>query len=112
MRIAFIATQSQSTWAGSEELWWRTALLALERGHEVAVVSYRWPEAPPKIRELRRRGALHLQLARPDTWQRSACRRWLHKLEFERYRVWGALAAWKPAAVCVSQGGTYDVYQD
>src|SRR5262249_35702299 len=62
------------------------------------------------IRELQERGALLLQLARPGEWQQSALLRWLHKLEFERFRVWGALASWKPDVVCVSQGGTYDVF--
>ena len=110
MKIAFIATQSESTWAGSEELWWQTARLALARGHQVAVVSFRWPEVPPKIRELQERGALLLQLARLSEWRQSAVLRWLHKLEFERFRVWGPLASWRPDAVCVSQGGTYDVF--
>ena len=39
MKIAFIATQRESTWAGGEELWWETARLALERGHQVAVAA-------------------------------------------------------------------------
>ena len=110
MKIAFFATRpSQSTWAGSEELWSRTARLALARGHEVAVVSFRAPEVPPKFRELQERGAMLLQLARPEEWQRSRLRRWLHKLEFERFRIWGALASWRPDVVCASQGGTYDM---
>lgn len=109
MKIAFFATQWCSTWAGSEELWCRTARLALARGHEVAVVSFRAPEVPPKLRELRERGALLLPLARPQEWKRSRFRRWLHKLEFERFRVWGALASWRPDVVCASQGGTYDM---
>jgi L-malate glycosyltransferase len=109
MKIAFMATQWQSTWAGSEELWYRTARLAQTRGHEVAVVCFRAPEVPPKIRELREHGALLLQLARPHEWRGSPLRRWLHKLEFERFRVWGALASWRPDVICVSQGGTYDV---
>jgi glycosyltransferase involved in cell wall biosynthesis len=109
VKIAFFATMSVSPWGGSEELWFRTAQLALERGHQVAVVSFRWPAVPPKMRELQQRGAWLLSLARVQDWQHSAFRRWLHKLEFERFRVWGALASWKPDAVCVSQGGTYDM---
>ena len=85
MKIAFVATQWQSHWAGSEELWWKTARHALESGHEVAVVNFRWPEPHPKIRELRDRGALHLQLARPDDRKRSAMSRWRRKLEFDLY---------------------------
>jgi glycosyltransferase involved in cell wall biosynthesis len=112
MKIVFFSTMStraDTPWGGSEELWGRTARLALERGHQVAIVKYRWPEVPPKIRELQERGARLLQLVRPQTWQHGRSLRWRLRWKLERSRVCGALASWKPDVVCYSQGGTFDM---
>jgi hypothetical protein len=101
--------RDDTPWGGSEELWARTARLALERGHEVAIVKYRWPEVPPKIRELQERGAWLLQLVRPQSWQRGRSLRWRLRWKLDRSRVCAALASWKPDVVCYSQGGTLDI---
>jgi L-malate glycosyltransferase len=110
MKIAFFSTMaSESPWGGSEELWCRTARLTLERRHQVAVVNFRWPEIPQKIRDLQERGALLLRLPHP---QDAAHARDLHsrlKRKWERFRVWKSLASWKPDAVCVSLAGTFDM---
>jgi glycosyltransferase involved in cell wall biosynthesis len=109
MKIAFFSINSGGPWGGSEELWCRTARLALERGHQVAVVNFRWPEPHPKIRELRERGAWLLQLARLQDLEHDRSLRWRLQLKLERFRVWNALAAWKPDVVCVSHGSTFDI---
>lgn len=56
MRLAFLSICGMP-WGGSEELWSSTALEALAKGHEVLVSVYGWPETPPRIRELRDKGA-------------------------------------------------------
>jgi glycosyltransferase involved in cell wall biosynthesis len=109
MRIAFFSSMmAEAPWGGSEELWCRTARLALERGHQVAVLKFRWPEIPPKIRELQERGAWLRQLARLN-WERGRSLHWRLTEKLERFRVCGALASWKPDVVCVSQGGAFDM---
>jgi L-malate glycosyltransferase len=72
-------------------------------------VKFRWPEIPPQIRELQERGAGLLQLPRFPDWQYARSLRWRLKWKLERFRVWGALASWKPDGVCVSQMGPYDL---
>ena len=58
MKICFISTMyCNHPWGGSEELWSRTARLALERGHQIALVTHRWPEIPEKILDLVEGGA-------------------------------------------------------
>jgi glycosyltransferase involved in cell wall biosynthesis len=108
MNIAFFSTMSAKPWGGSEELWSRTARLALDRGHQVAIVNFRWPEIPPKIRELRERGAWLLQLARHQPGQNAHSLRWRLKWKLERLQVWNPLASWKPDVACVSQGGAFE----
>jgi glycosyltransferase involved in cell wall biosynthesis len=110
MKIAFFATlMTDSPWGGSEELWCGTARLALERGHQVAVVSFGGPEIPPKLRELRDRGARLLRLGNFTSWYHARSLRWRLRWKLEQFTVWGALASWKPDVVCVSQGGTFDM---
>ncbi len=43
-------------WGGSEELWYRTALLAARAGHEVACAVYAWEERRPRLEALRAAG--------------------------------------------------------
>ena len=107
MKIAFFATEIGDVpwgWGGSEELWCRAARFALERGHQVAIVKFRWPEIPPKIRELQERGAWLLQIAHPRDWQPGHRLRRALIWKLERFRIWGAIDSWKPDVVCVSQG--------
>jgi glycosyltransferase involved in cell wall biosynthesis len=57
MKIAFISTVRGYSWAGSEELWYGTSLLALEAGHEVSVYIHRDLHATSQIRNLMAKGA-------------------------------------------------------
>ena len=100
---------SESPWGGSEELWCRTARLTLERGHQVAVVNFRWPEIPQKIRDLQERGTLLLRLPHPQDAANARDLRARLKRKWERFRVWKSLASWKPDLVCISLGGTFDM---
>src|SRR5689334_4230381 len=66
MRIGIISTMPGFAWGGSEELWAATALEALGNGHEVFVSIIGWPNTPPKVSELERRGAKILPRNHPD----------------------------------------------
>ena len=92
MKIVFFATlmAGDSPWGGSEELWCRTARLALERGHQVAVVYYRWPELPPKIRDLKERGAWLLGLGHFISWFHARSTALRLQWKVERDFVFGA----------------------
>ncbi len=130
MKIAFFATQWLSTWAGSEELWYRTARLAL---------AFPRPSGRSGRRQLdpragRRRRRCRGQSRTPGAGATVPCSvcRWpapkigsdcgsdrvgqatrlalrLVRLRLERFRIWGALASWGPDVVCANQGGTYDM---
>jgi glycosyltransferase involved in cell wall biosynthesis len=45
-----------ANWGGSEELWSKTALLALEKGYEVESLTYGWDPVSPRITKLREAG--------------------------------------------------------
>lgn len=56
MKIAFVSLMRVVAWGGSEELWYKTALLALAEGDTVESLTYQWPATPEKISHLQRAG--------------------------------------------------------
>jgi glycosyltransferase involved in cell wall biosynthesis len=98
-RIHFIST-NPAPWGGSEELWHRLALRALDEGNEVLVSVFRQRDVPEKIRILEKKGAIidsrhppgyHFdqpflkliitQLLDRLNWNRYACA-WWHTIRF------------------------------
>lgn len=101
MRLCFITSMFGAPWAGSESLWARTALAALDEGHDVAIVSKRWDDLPPAILELQDRGAtLFLRGANLHRRTSRIYERLVHPLP--------AIARWRPDAVCISLGNFAD----
>ena len=104
MRLAFVSTLAATPWGGSEELWTTTAARALAAGHEVLLMTYRWPSRHPRI------DALHAQGAKLD--ERSADRRsrrsWFRNQLHNPFQV---LRDYAPRVVLVNQAGTYDISQ-
>src|SRR6476661_2607157 len=55
--ILFVSLMAGSSWGGSEELWYRTALLAQSRGWKVGCALYYWAEKEIRIQPLKEGGA-------------------------------------------------------
>jgi len=55
--VFFVSLMSASTWGGSEELWYRTALAALDKGWKVGCAVYHWKGKEQRMSELAQRGA-------------------------------------------------------
>jgi len=112
MKICFVSDLKGWPWGGSEELWSRTARLALERGHRVALVTYRWPEIHPRIRDLQGRGARSFWMDQAEYWISYRLPLGRLKLAYERYVYpWGFIARWNPDLVCISQGSTFSQFE-
>jgi glycosyltransferase involved in cell wall biosynthesis len=102
MRLAFVSTLAATPWGGSEELWTTTAAKALAAGHEVLLMTYRWPSRHPKIEALERQGARLHERASESFFRRS----WITNKIRNPFRALGDFA---PRAVLISQAGTYDI---
>ncbi len=50
--IFFISLMNGSPWGGSEELWYRTALYASQRGLNIGCAIYHWQQKEEKIQKL------------------------------------------------------------
>ncbi len=61
----FISTLAHIPWGGCEDLWYKTALLALDRGHKVFVLVFQHDELPLHIAVLAKKGAKIFGLVRP-----------------------------------------------
>lgn len=102
MKICFVSTMTGIPWGGSEVLWSQTARRALEEGHQVATVTYRWPSPPEPLRQLQARGArlFHRAMNRDH--------RAVRILEQTVYPL-PRLIRWRPDVICFSQGSAYDL---
>ena len=57
MKVGFYSCMSGIEWGGSEVLWWKTARLLQQQGHDVAVNYKWWPEPAQQLVDLRDAGA-------------------------------------------------------
>ena len=56
--VFFISLMAGSPWGGSEELWYRTALLATQKGWKVGCAVYHWKEKESKMDLLQQAGVV------------------------------------------------------
>lgn len=54
--VFFISLMSASPWGGSEELWYKTAMLAITRGWKTGCAVYHWPQKEIRLKEFADRG--------------------------------------------------------
>ncbi|HTE40566.1 MAG TPA: glycosyltransferase family 4 protein [Steroidobacteraceae bacterium] len=102
MKFAFVSIMSSASWAACEELWSAAARQALLDGHQVLVSVYDHTAHTPQIAGLVKLGAqLEARPARKLVRDSS-----LLSFFLGAYR---AVGTFEPDAICVSQGGTYDV---
>lgn len=71
MKFGFYSCMSGMPWGGSEELWFRTALVLLNRQHQVTVNYRQWPQQISQLERLRQRDAtIHWRPIAPQTTRR------------------------------------------
>src|SRR4051812_31465330 len=100
MRIAFFSTMGGLPWGGSEELWCRTANALLDRGHEVAFNSLRWPTVAAPLQRLIDRGAQAQFRSRRRMGR--TLRQALQKLRLTRLRYMNWLRNCRPEFMVIS----------
>ncbi|MFN7116753.1 MAG: glycosyltransferase [Saprospiraceae bacterium] len=74
--FVFLSTLEHIPWGGCEELWRKTALVALENNHKVYIVVFKHDEIPPYLIHLQDKGAKIFFLKRNHT-----CINLLRKIE-------------------------------
>ena len=100
-----------SQWGGSEALWHKTALYALEQGDEVLVSVYDWGKAHSKIEELQDKGAI---ICYRERYNNNGLFFSKIKLYFKN-RIkhlnnnYKPIIVFKPTMVFISQGDTFDL---
>jgi glycosyltransferase involved in cell wall biosynthesis len=109
-KIAFVSTMAGSPWGGSEELWARTATYLHQRGLDVGMSVYGWPDRPPQVQALLDSGVAAdfrpLELSVPMRIVEKVLKRF-SPTPIPRGSVhW--LKEWKPDLVVISQGGPWD----
>jgi glycosyltransferase involved in cell wall biosynthesis len=117
MKIAFISTMAGHSWGGSEELWAKTARLAIEQGHEVLISVFDWGALPTKIHDLQTKGAhVHLRQRKLPLLSQRFYKRWLKRIEKKFIKQdpvmdqFGMLYQFVPEIICISQGHTFEAF--
>lgn len=112
MRVGFVSTMNVAPWGGSEALWAAAAGEAITAGHDVLASVVDWPQMPPPLAELERRGATMRRRITLERLRRSLLKRALYRfyrpLVFRPQAHWRDLISFRPDVVCVSQGSVYD----
>lgn len=114
MRLAFIASNRTSSLGGSETLWTKTALFALESSHEVACLVYDWEKPHPMLKEIKKAGGVILFRKLRGMHRNFLSRAYLKLLHVFNSKLFGAdyelreLVKWEPDVICLSQGADYD----
>jgi glycosyltransferase involved in cell wall biosynthesis len=102
MRLAFVTAMASTPWGGCEDLWASTAARARASGHGVLASPYHWNPPHPDLVALGRSGVRLAERPRGKLLRRVPAFAALA-------RAFDPLRAFRPDAVCISQGGTYDV---
>jgi glycosyltransferase involved in cell wall biosynthesis len=106
-RIAFISGMDGAAWGGSEALWSEAALRSIDAGATVMASVARWPELPPALAALERRGAIVDRRPRASLAGRIACRAWRTLLRRPGWTPsWQRIVSFRPDLVCISHGAT------
>lgn len=102
---------SGQSWGGSEALWSKTAMLALEEGHDVFVSVYRWDSLRPPLIDLKKKGAqIHFRtrFSHNVPFTQKILR--FIKNRFPAFQdTWNPLFEFQPDCVLVNQGASFDL---
>lgn len=111
MKITFLSTMEGFAWGGSEELWFRVALRALEDGHSIQVCVKEWPAIPAKIALLKEKGAqlVFRKKTLPTRLDRIAGKFGAKKNTTEEFV--NEIQRFNPDKILISQGGTFDFFR-
>ncbi|MDO8965078.1 glycosyltransferase [Algoriphagus sp.] len=115
MRILVVSI-NVAAWGGSEELWKTLALKGLQTGNEVMVSVFEHTSLNQNITELIEKGGILHQRPLPSYFKEQPFfRRAISELKFQlgmdkTSLDWKAVQSWKPEAVVISSGETFDHY--
>ena len=105
-KLAIISTMGGSPWGGSEELWASMAQEAINSGNSVAVSVYRWPNLPPKVADLQRRGAQIYKRTNPTCL--TLLKRAVNRAVSQLVSPFSDVFAYKPDVICINEGKIYE----
>lgn len=116
MTIAFVSLMEGFPWGGSEELWCKSAMLALEQNERVCFSTKYWGErTPQKIEALISKGATPYYRNLPPITHSISYRavrkikRTLGVYTPKPFDPWVWIRVEKPRVVCINMGGPFDV---
>jgi glycosyltransferase involved in cell wall biosynthesis len=84
--VFFISLMAGSPWGGSEELWYKTALHAANKGWQIGCAVYHWPAKEDKMEALKNAGAVVYYLPNKGRSKRNLLERIQNKISKARLK--------------------------
>lgn len=115
MRIAYISTLITASWGGSEELWYQSALEAINRKHSLGLFIYDWPNEPTQIKKLRKDGAVVYHRKRNISLLKRITLKIANKITGKKplsLNPYYNLLQFKPDIIIVTDGSSYYTVDD
>jgi L-malate glycosyltransferase len=115
MNIAYVSTIRSAAWGGSEELWYQSAVKAIEENHKIAVFIYDWEHEPAAIRSLRKKGALICKRKRNTSLSRRLIIRVAGLFRFDQklfLNPYNKVRKFRPDRIIITDGATYYTAND
>nr|WP_319397845.1 glycosyltransferase family 4 protein [uncultured Carboxylicivirga sp.] len=113
MKIVFISTLT-APFGGSEVLWYKTALMAIEKGFQVSIFTYKWDDTPAHINELKKKNATIYYRPYNKLFKST----FLYKVHNKTIKkilnnnIFNKINEINPDVIVVNQGGTYNAIED
>lgn len=116
MRIAFITTMDSAPWGGSEDLWFKTALKANSKGHEILACVHKWANIPKQVDILQNQNIeiIKFELRKfHSKWYKRIFQKLFEKNYLQNYKKQlENVIHFNPDIICVSQGSTFNISQN
>lgn len=110
MKVTFFSTMEGFPWGGSEELWYQTALLAIECKHEVQICVLEWESSNKKLKEIKIKGANLVYRPRISHSIISRIKRKIKPSSIPGYIK--ELRDYAADYILISQGATFDFFHN
>lgn len=108
--LFFLSLMNGAAWGGSEELWYRTALYAVAKGHKVGCAFYEWPEKEERISVLEKAGCRLYRLPNKGRSRRNLAEKIQNKIsKWKAKQVINALSFQEYDLTLVNLGG-FEIY--
>ena len=108
--ILFLSLMNGASWGGSEEIWYKVALYASQKGWNVGCAAYDWEEKQEKFNTLRKSGCIIYPIPNKGRKKRNLIERLRYKLTKIQQRKYCKTLPFNQYDIVIVNLGGFEVY--